>query len=953
MKFWVLCFIALISSQLTGQTPDSIAIKQVDSLVKVALDLNDKNDFDKALEVIADAEKIALEKLGRETLTYGNCTHHHARLCSFKGDYSEAVNWYLIAIKIREKLLGKESMDYVKSIGNLGAAYWALKQYNNAEKFYLESKEILNKVKINRKHDYEWVIWFLNNFGRLYWDMGMYEKSEPLYLEAMSIRKSILGTDHPDYAASLNGLGNLYFATGLVEKAEPFYLEAKSIRERILGKEHPDYFWSLNNLGSVYWHKGQYEKAEKLYLEAFSMCEKTFGNEHPNYATCLNNLSNLYEDLGQFKKAEHFYIKAKLLREKNLGKNHPDYAGTLINLGALYHDLGQYKDAELNLLEAKEIFELEIKNCNHPFYFNCLSNLANVYVSNCQYEKAESLYMQVISIQESLMGKEHPDYALGLYNLSNLYQQIGKYETAKNLSIEANEILSRTVDNKHPYYETGLSNLAHLFSLNGDFIKAEQYYRERAQLNQLQFERGQYYLSELELGNYMNHFLQTQAELLSFTQIYDSKLGSADSYDNSLFYKGFILQTSRFLNRASMSDSTTSEELQLLKSIERKLSVQYSKPISDRDSAEVADLESKANVLEKELIRKVFGLNKKTHHVKWQEIQNKLKPTNAALEFVHFRYYDKRVTNSTMYAALLILPGIDQPKFIPLFEEKSLDSLLNSKSERKADFVNGLYTLADRGAMALEMPKKSLHEILWKPLEKELKGIKIIYFAPSGLLHRINLDAIPVSEAETLADKYQLIELNSTRQLVIPDQIKIASNDAVLYGGIQYEQDSSYNNREPLLATRTGGEFLFSYVDSTLRGGSWNYLAGTEREVNAIEKIMQTNAIQIKLKKGYDATEESFKNIGTTHNPSPRILHIATHGYFFADPKSTNVTSSNTEPVFKISDHPMLRSGLIMAGGNVAWQGKQTLEGREDGILTAYEISQMNLSNTELVVLSA
>ena len=62
MKFWVLCFIALISSQLTGQTPDSIAIKQVDSLVKVALDLNDKNDFDKALEVIADAEKIALEK---------------------------------------------------------------------------------------------------------------------------------------------------------------------------------------------------------------------------------------------------------------------------------------------------------------------------------------------------------------------------------------------------------------------------------------------------------------------------------------------------------------------------------------------------------------------------------------------------------------------------------------------------------------------------------------------------------------------------------------------------------------------------------------------------------------------------------------------------------------------------------------------------------------------------
>jgi hypothetical protein len=62
---------------------------------------------------------------------------------------------------------------------------------------------------------------------------------------------------------------------------------------------------------------------------------------------------------------------------------------------------------------------------------------------------------------------------------------------------------------------------------------------------------------------------------------------------------------------------------------------------------------------------------------------------------------------------------------------------------------------------------------LWEPLEKELSGIKTIYFSPSGLLHRINLDAIPISETETLADRYQLIELNSTRQLVIPTQLKM------------------------------------------------------------------------------------------------------------------------------------------------------------------------------------
>lgn len=75
-----------------------------------------------------------------------------------------------------------------------------------------------------------------------------------------------------------------------------------------------------------------------------------------------------------------------------------------------------------------------------------------------------------------------------------------------------------------------------------------------------------------------------------------------------------------------------------------------------------------------------------------------------------------------------------------------------------------------------------MYEILWQPLDKELSGIKTIYFSPSGLLHRINLDAIPISETETLADRYNLIEVNSTRQLVVPSKVKITNNDAVLFG---------------------------------------------------------------------------------------------------------------------------------------------------------------------------
>jgi CHAT domain-containing protein len=79
---------------------------------------------------------------------------------------------------------------------------------------------------------------------------------------------------------------------------------------------------------------------------------------------------------------------------------------------------------------------------------------------------------------------------------------------------------------------------------------------------------------------------------------------------------------------------------------------------------------------------------------------------------------------------------------------------------------------------------------------------------------------------------------------------------------------------------------------------------------------------------------------------------VATHGFFFPDPKEGK--SGGEEKVFKVSDNPMIRSGLVLAGGNQAWKtGKPVRPDLEDGILTAYEISQMNLSNTELVVLSA
>ena len=106
--------------------------------------------------------------------------------------------------------------------------------------------------------------------------------------------------------------------------------------------------------------------------------------------------------------------------------------------------------------------------------------------------------------------------------------------------------------------------------------------------------------------------------------------------------------------------------------------------------------------------------------------------------------------------------------------------------------------------------------------------------------------------------------------------------------------------------------------------------------------------------KTFTTTAASEENLKALSGVAPQVLHIATHGFFLPEPGKKNkepaIDQSNT---YRLAEDPLLRSGLVLAGANYTWSGKMPIEGTEDGIATAYEISQLNLSNTELVVLSA
>jgi len=565
--------------------------------------------------------------------------------------------------------------------------------------------------------------------------------------------------------------------------------------------------------------------------------------------------------------------------------------------------------------------------------------------------------LEALTILEKAFSKEHPDYAWSLIGLAELYNITGKIEKAEPLWLEALAIREKVLGREHPDYAESLNYLAIMYNDIGKTEKAESLYLEVNEIERYLLIKASHHLSERELLGYIDKFADRQNRFLSFAQ---KQAGVSESaYDNTLFYKGFLLNATQQVNRLAQTDSTSMEMFLRLKAYHRRLAAEYAIPLTERKV--VAELEEKANSLEKELTRRVAGFGTALRQVTWQEVQAQLRAGEAAIEFVHYRYYDPDLTDSIMYAALLLQPGDEQPQFISLFEEKSLDSLFGSHIERRADYVSDLYSFKERGLVAAGKPKKTLYELIWQPLASQLGDIQKIYFSPSGLLHRLNLGAIPVSDEQTLSDQFNFVQVNSTRQLVIRDQSISSSNDAILFGGVQYDMDSIsfVSINEKLLsndALVTRGELSFLYANPALRGGTfWRYLNHTEKEVSAIAKMLSTAEIQTETRIGFSATEEAFRQCG--QGKSPRIIHLATHGFFFPDPvdklKTKQLAIGNDDLVFKISDHPMIRSGLILAGGNHVWRGKPALTGMQDGILTAYEISQMNLSNTELVVLSA
>lgn len=902
---------------------------------------NDINEIKVLRDKISEYEKLG-DTVNKNYLIECNNLAH---LYEDNKNYSQAEKIFQKTLKIRQNLVGSNHLDVATSLIHLSDLYYAQAKYAAAEPFCVKSLNIRSELLSEKNVVY---IVTLGKLASIYVAQGKYKQAEILYLKGLKLKKEIYNENDSSIILTLKNLTSLYISQGKYLEAEQYLLNISEIKKTTLGEKSDDYLTALNNLAVAYFYQGKYSDSESLQKNIIKLKKETSGEKNIDFVASLNNLAELYRAQNKFEKAEILYEKGlDILAEIN--KTDDDiYFISLSNLALLYTQTGYNKEAEPILLKILNWTEKKY-GIESEKYASALNNIGNLYFYQKKFNDADVNLTKVVEIRKKVLGKNHPIYALSLHNLASLYSSLNQANKSLPLNLESFRIRKEVLGNNHLDYIESLYALAGNYQdLNSDY-NGSLYYNQFLKAYYSRFVKDSFGLSEEEiiynLKIYNGDLIRPYSFLNDFSKNYSEI--HLNLYNNLISINNLSQR-----NRAQITKSINKTDNQSLKNKYKEFitnKIQLNKlnelPIEQRPE-NFNILIERTEQLEKELSKESISFSnyQNAMSIKFEDVKNKLTNSEAALNLVSFRYFNKKATDTIIYAAFLIKKNSKFPKFISLFEEKQLEFLLNrNKSQHDSTRIDRQYT------------DKSISNLFLKPLEKELEGISTIYLSPSDLGHQIDFAALPLSYNQTFGEKFKLHILNSPAELVdykVSSLDKKSSVELLLYGGINYNNYSLKNeitaetveedNDIPALKTRSGKK-------------KFGYLPNTNIEISQIQLKGVENGFATTILNEDKATEESIKALDGRTNPF--VLHLATHGFFFADPPqeipNDILLERGKSKIYKTSDDPMMRSGLLFAGANNFWSKTNLTTTTDDGILTANEISNLDLNACQLVVLSA
>lgn len=915
----------------------------------------DTSRFSDAEVMFRRALAIREAKLGANSAPVGETLNYLGQLADIQGKFSESEKLYLRSLEVRKRGLGPEDAGVGQTLHNMGFLYLDMGRYHDAEQSFKSALDIRVKTLGPEHPD---VGDTMSSLALTYADESLWKESETLYKKALTIREKGLGPEHPDVATTLVNLAELYQKEARFSESEPRYQRAIKIYEAALGSENSYVSITMSCLGDLYLSEGKYAKAEEQLQGAIAIDKKVAGNEHPRVAHNLDLLGRVYSDQGRYDEARQVFGQALSIEEKSIGKDHPDYAATLSVMAVVAKDQRRLSEAESLELQALKIDERAFgrENVNYAI---ALDSLAAVYDEENKRDAAEPLFQEAIAIMERLFGKDSQILANGVANFGNLRAEQGRLDEAEALYARALAINERMLGEDHPDVAHDLKLMAALYQREGKIQQASKTY-DRALGDLLRRFRYYFtYMTEKQRLAYLATVSDYFPRYYSFCrQNYgrDHEL-AGKMYDVVLWQKGFIVNSIAAMRSriASNKDPALMEELDQLSIKKTQLASLLNNPGENRElwKKHVEEVQAEADALEAKLVAgsKELTEAKKLETTTWRDVQRSLRPGEAAVEMVKFRSFDGvKLASTSKYVALILTP---ETKTAPLMAD-----LGDSEKLEGAPMMEYRRLIRDT-RFPWNEPPATFYKAFWEPLLRGIREARKIYFSGDGILNQVSLGIVGDERGRLLMERYHLRLVSSTRDL-LRQETHGDRREAVLVGNPKFDLPieqyrAELKRSEPLqapsqvlVAAKFEVPVGLSREQTSAKcpqpdTGVLCPLPGTGEEIQTLQSLLQENHWRVDSYEGSQALEEVVKQVA-----HPRVLHLATHGFFLEDGASGDGGTSNAP----LRD-PMLRSGLYFAGADHALSGESMGEDLDDGVLTAYEAASLDLHGTELVVLSA
>jgi len=873
----------------------------------------------------------SLHRLGRELLGEGKISE--GRECTRQ------------AMEIRKKLLGEVSEDYITSLNNYALSFSLEEDYKKAADLQGQVLALCGKLKQPHKN----IGMFTTNMGRFCYLSGdekraaeMWEKALPLVekhgeiyeflLNSLSVvyddLKDQQGTNHImalvyehnkhelekdcDEPKCMLEKAQLYGATGDQAKAKECFLKVLDMpmTDEMKAQVHEAYAIYLGNTVKDY-------ASGADYILSAANIRKTLSGETEEYANLMYKaglfayIGKKYEQsVSAHQASVDFYKKFDSdAARKNIALN-------MKGMGNAYNGIKDYEKASACFQQLIEYYE-KYDQANEE-YPKAILRLAKAEKFNKEYTISIEHHKQAMAIfEERGMTNDYTDAASSLqlcYTYAGINETVDMKQDASQEArmkridelikseLEGLEITQKYLGKL--LYARSLATLGGCYEMKEDYENSVHYYQQYIEAVRdaireefrMQSEAERMIVWEREKSS-ISEILELLIEMPKGHDALVRQL-SGIAYDAELLSKGILLNSSIEFEKvlAAKGDTKMKALYEQSKANEAEIERLRSSATTDDDLDKILKLTQQNQTLQLELYSGCAEYADYTNYISytWKDVREALLPSDVAIEFAIIG--SSFISSDNQLVALVLTKGMDQPQAVKICDLRKLNEV-----EKGAD----IYINPDAGTA------------IWGQLQQLFSDKQRIFFSADGALNRIAIEYL-LYHGKPLSEQYEVYRLSSTKELCYKHE-RVTLAKAALFGDINYNDEATKSEgTQREIASLRGAGNSSGFAD----------LSNTLREVNDIQKVLNDHGVKDAVKlRDTEASKSAF--MGLTDS-KVNLLHIATHGMFNDEQKSSDAES-------------MRQSVLAFAGANL----------ESSALVTAADIATMNLRQCDLAVLSA